>query len=191
MPLERRLARDAEQLWRAPVFEIYGSSEAGMIALRRSAAEEAWELCPGVELSERRGEFWVGGGHILEPQRIADELAPRDARHFVLRGRKANLVKIAGKRSSLDALNAALLRIDGVHDGVFYLRDGAARLGALVVAPGRSARALRTALRQHLDPAFLPRPLYLVPTLPRSENGKLTRQALLELVATLETETTQ
>ena len=99
-------------------------------------------------------------------------------------------MKIAGKRTSLEALNAALARIEGVQDGAFYLRDGAARLGALVVAPGRSARALRAALRQHIDPAFLPRPLHLVAALPRNENGKLTRQALLELVASLEAETT-
>jgi acyl-coenzyme A synthetase/AMP-(fatty) acid ligase len=58
------------------------------------------------------------------------------------------------------------------------------------VAPGKSARALRAALRRHIDPAFLPRPLHLVEALPRSENGKLTRQALLDLVAALEAEAT-
>jgi acyl-coenzyme A synthetase/AMP-(fatty) acid ligase len=186
MPLDPQLAKDAERLWGAPVFEIYGSSEAGMIAMRRSAVDDAWELCPGVEMIEDV----VQGGHILKPQRLADEIKRHDARHFTLVGRKANLVKIAGKRTSLEALNAALARVEGVQDGVFYQRDGADRLGALVVAPGRSARALRAALRQHIDAAFLPRPLHLVAALPRNENGKLTREALLELVASLETETT-
>jgi acyl-coenzyme A synthetase/AMP-(fatty) acid ligase len=190
MPLDPQLAKDAERLWGAPVFEIYGSSEAGMIAMRRSALEDAWELCPGVELTENGEHFSVQGGHILRPQRIADELRRQDARRFTLHGRKASLVKIAGKRTSLEALNAALGRVEGVQDGVFYQRDGAARLGALVVAPGRSARTLRAALREHIDPAFLPRPLHLVAALPRNENGKLTREALLELVASLETETT-
>jgi len=69
---------------------------------------------------------------------------------------------------------------------VFYLRDGAARVGALVVAPDLTPRALRAALRRHLDPAFLPRPLHFVAALPRSENGKLARDALLELVDSLE-----
>jgi len=188
MPLDPRLARDAERLWNAPIFEIYGSSEAGMIAMRRSASDDAWQLCPGVVLSEREGAFSVQGGHILEPQLVADELTRRDARHFTLHGRKASLVKIAGKRTSLEALNAALARIEGVQDGVFYLNEGATRLGALVVAPGRSVPALRAALRQHVDPAFLPRPLHLVAALPRNENGKLTRQALVEFVAALETE---
>lgn len=157
-----------------------------MIATRRTAQDEAWELCPGVSLTERAGEFFVQGGHILEPQRIADELRPRDERRFTLHGRKASLVKIAGKRTSLEALNAALARIDGVQDGVFYLREGAERLGALVVAPHLGQRALRAALRRHIDPAFLPRPLHLVAALPRNESGKLTRQQLLELVDSLE-----
>lgn len=190
MPLDPELAHAGEELWRSPIYEIYGSSEAGMIATRRTAADEAWELCPDVNLGERDAEFWVHGGHIVEPQRIADELRPRDARRFTLHGRKTNLVKIAGKRTSLEALNAVLARIDGVHDGVFYQREGAARLGALVVAPGCSARALRAALRNHIDPAFLPRPLHLVAALPRNENGKLTRAALLELIASLEAEAT-
>jgi acyl-coenzyme A synthetase/AMP-(fatty) acid ligase len=186
MPLDRSLARTAERLWKAPVLEIYGSSEAGMIAMRRTASDEAWTLCPGVALAEREGEFWVQGGHILEPQRIADRLKRRGEREFTLHGRKSNLVKIAGKRTSLEALNAALARIEGVRDGVFYLNEGASRLGALVVAPGRSARALRAELRRHIDPAFLPRPLHLVDALPRNENGKLTRAAIAELVASLE-----
>jgi len=186
MPLDPQLAQDAEKLWGAPVFEIYGSSEAGMIATRRTALEETWELCPGVQLAERAGEFSVHGGHILHPQRIADELRVRDERRFTLHGRKANVVKIAGKRTSIEALNAAVLRVEGVRDGVFYLRDGAERVGALVVAPGVSPRALRAALRRHIDPAFLPRPLHFVAALPRSENGKLTRAALLELVDSLE-----
>jgi acyl-coenzyme A synthetase/AMP-(fatty) acid ligase len=186
MPLDRSLARAAERLWNAPVLEIYGSSEAGMIAMRRTASDEAWALCHGVALTEREGEFWVQGGHILEPQRIADRLKRRGEREFTLHGRKSNLVKIAGKRTSLEALNAALARIEGVRDGVFYLNEGASRLGALVVAPGRSARALRAELRRHIDPAFLPRPLHLVDALPRNENGKLTRAAIAELVASLE-----
>lgn len=190
MPLDPELSRAGEELWRSPIYEIYGSSEAGMIATRRTATDEAWELCPGVNLSERDAEFWVHGGHILEPQRIADELKPRDARRFTLHGRKTNLVKIAGKRTSLEALNAVFARIEGVQDGVFYQREGATRLGALVVAPGCNARALRAALRNHIDPAFLPRPLHLVAALPRNENGKLTRAALLELVASLEAEAT-
>jgi acyl-coenzyme A synthetase/AMP-(fatty) acid ligase len=38
------------------------------------------------------------------------------------------------------------------------------------------------ALRRSIDPVFLPRPLYLVEALPRSDTSKLSREALLELL---------
>jgi len=38
-----------------------------------------------------------------------------------------------------------------------------------------------SALRERIDAAFLPRPLYLVDALPRNATGKITRDALLEL----------
>lgn len=189
MPLDAELAKEAERLWNAPVFEFYGSTEAGVLALRRPASGPAWELFPGVNFAERGGELWVEGGHIAAPQPVEDEIERRGARDFILHGRKSGLLKIAGKRTSLDALNAALGRIEGVRDGAFYLRADGNRVGALAVAPGLGVRALRAALRRHIDPAFLPRPLHLIEALPRSENGKLAQAALLDLVASLENET--
>jgi acyl-coenzyme A synthetase/AMP-(fatty) acid ligase len=41
------------------------------------------------------------------------------------------------------------------------------------------------ALRQRIDPAFLPRPLCFVESLPRNETGKLPRVSLDDLVARL------
>jgi acyl-coenzyme A synthetase/AMP-(fatty) acid ligase len=97
----------------------------------------------------------------------------------VLLSREADMVNIAGKRSSLAYLTQVLLRVPGVVDGAFFVpeeppNNGAvARLAAAVVAPGHSASTLTAALREHLDPVFLPRPLLLVPALPRSDTSKL------------------
>jgi acyl-coenzyme A synthetase/AMP-(fatty) acid ligase len=41
------------------------------------------------------------------------------------------------------------------------------------------------ALRQRIDPAFLPRPLCLVESLPRNETGKLARATVDKLVIRL------
>jgi acyl-coenzyme A synthetase/AMP-(fatty) acid ligase len=49
------------------------------------------------------------------------------------------------------------------------------------VAPGLSKAEILRALRRQIDPAFLPRPLILVQTLPRNRLGKLPRAALLQL----------
>jgi acyl-coenzyme A synthetase/AMP-(fatty) acid ligase len=109
----------------------------------------------------------------------------------LLLGREADMVNIAGKRSSLAYLTQVLLRVPGVADGAFFVPeepvDGAdiTRLAAAVVAPNQSPSAVMTALREHLDPVFLPRPLLLVPALPRSETSKL---PVTELRALLHTE---
>ena len=72
-----------------------------------------------------------------------------------------------------------------MRDGVFFLpeADGAdeQRLAALVVAPRLEPEAILRALRERIDPAFLPRPLLIVDALPRNATGKLEREGLLAL----------
>jgi 3-hydroxymyristoyl/3-hydroxydecanoyl-(acyl carrier protein) dehydratase len=53
-----------------------------------------------------------------------------------------------------------------------------------VVAPALSREALLQALRQRIDPVFLPRPLVFVDALPRNTTGKLPREALARLLRT-------
>jgi acyl-coenzyme A synthetase/AMP-(fatty) acid ligase len=158
-----------------------------MIALRRTAQDETWRLVPGLRFSERDGTLWVQGNHVRKPQPVLDRVTQLDAERFTLQGRKADVVKIAGKRTSLEALNAALLAVEGVRDGVFFVPDEPAggRLVAFAVAPGLSAGGIRAALRQRIDAAFLPRPLHLVAELPRGDSGKIPRRALAELAAAL------
>ncbi|NWF74513.1 MAG: beta-hydroxyacyl-ACP dehydratase, partial [Nitrospirae bacterium] len=74
----------------------------------------------------------------------------------------------------------------------FFLPDdtetSVTRLTAVVVAPGKDAGHILSALRTVIDPVFLPRPLHVVPHLPRNETGKLTREALLGLMQGLQKE---
>jgi acyl-coenzyme A synthetase/AMP-(fatty) acid ligase len=118
---------------------------------------------------------------------LADVIELRGHTRFLLHGRTADLVNIAGKRTSLAHLNYHLNSIAGVRDGVFVVPEQAggavARLTAYVVAPGLTSEALLLALRQRVDAAFLPRPLHFVETLPRNETGKLPQLALSQIAA--------
>jgi 3-hydroxymyristoyl/3-hydroxydecanoyl-(acyl carrier protein) dehydratase len=126
---------------------------------------------------------------------MGDAIELLDDTRFRLHGRKADLINIAGKRSSLAYLNHQLTSIPGVVDGVFFMPDDApaaphvhggtavTRLVALVVAPGLGAADVLRALHERVDAAFLPRPLLLVDALPRNETGKLPRDVLAALVA--------
>lgn len=189
-PLSQELALEAEQRFRAPLLEIYGSTESGQLATRRTARDEAWRLWPGVCLTIEEGRAWARGGHLEQPTPMCDELEPLDAERFLLRGRLGDLVNIAGKRSSLAYLTHQLNSIEGVEDGVFFFPDephasegGITRVAAAVVAPGLDATRLTEALRRRIDPVFLPRPLLFVERLPRNSTGKLPREAMRSLAA--------
>jgi acyl-coenzyme A synthetase/AMP-(fatty) acid ligase len=205
-PLAEKLASEAEARLHAPLVEIYGSTETGQIATRRTAKGATWTLFDDIRLEARPGAndgtddsptMWAAGGHVEVPVPMGDALELLDAHRFLLHGRKADLINIAGKRTSLSYLNHQLNAIDGVIDGVFFMPDDSAhahtgregiepvtRLVALVVAPTLDATRLQRALRERIDAAFMPRPLVFVDSLPRNETGKLPHDVLAALVAT-------
>jgi acyl-coenzyme A synthetase/AMP-(fatty) acid ligase len=187
-PLPQELAREAERRFGAPLLEIYGATETGQIAIRHTARHVPFTLLPGVRLRADNGQTYAYGGHVEQMTALCDVLEPDGDTRFVLHGRTADLVNIAGKRSSFGYLNAQLNAIPGVQDGVFFLREsdhggitGIPRLAAAVVAPTLSAATLMRQLRRRIDPVFLPRPLVLVERLPRNATGKLPQQSLQAL----------
>ena len=182
-PLSRTLAIQAERSFAAPLVEIYGCSEAGQLATRRTAQRVEWRCMDGIELRQAAGETFACGATITGDIALGDVIELTGERQFHLLGRNADLVNIGGKRTSLAHLNYHLNSIEGVEDGVFVMPDdtddGIARLIALVVAPRLTAAAIMAALRSRIDPVFLPRPLRLLDALPRNAVGKLTREAAL------------
>lgn len=188
-PLSAQLAQDIEARCHAPLMEIYGSTETGQIASRRSAQTVEWQLLPGIKLIVEGDRVRACGAHIETSIAMSDMIEPITDEHFLLHGRIADLVNIAGKRHSLASLNHLLNTIPGVVDGAFYMPDETGddqitRLAACVVAPGMDAAHLLAALREHIDPVFLPRPLLFVDALPRNRTGKLPRAVLQALFQT-------
>ena len=183
-PLSPQLAAQAEARFGAPLYEIYGCTESGGIASRRTAETGEWRAMKDVTLRADSKGTWVRGGHVEIEVLLADVIELRGHGRFLLHGRTADLVNIAGKRTSLAHLNYHLNSIEGVRDGTFVVpeQEGetVTRLTAYVVAPGLSGEDLMNALRQRIDAAFLPRPLHFVDALPRNEVGKLPRQSLAE-----------
>jgi acyl-coenzyme A synthetase/AMP-(fatty) acid ligase len=167
------------------VREVFGATECGSIASRRTTAGPEWAAYPGVSIDFDEDGAVVTAAQ-MAPVRLADVLE-RAAGGFRLLGRRTDLVKLGGRRASLTGLNQVLLGIDGVEDGAFVVPDdldarSTARLVAVVVAPGRSGASILAALRGLVDPVFLPRRVVHVERLPRNELGKLPRLALLDVV---------
>ena len=185
-PLSTSLATKAESCFRAPLIEIYGCTEAGQMATRRTVQGEHWHCLDGVVLNARNGGTWASGSSVEGRVLLQDVVEQTGGGQFRLLGRSADLVDVAGKRTSLAHLNHHLMMIEGVEDAAFVMqepdRGRVARLAALVVAPELGADAIRRALRERIDAAFLPRPLVLVDSLPRNALGKLPRDTLLKLL---------
>jgi acyl-coenzyme A synthetase/AMP-(fatty) acid ligase len=181
-PLSRQLAAEAAQSFQARLAEIYGCSEAGQLAIRNPVETEEWRCLDTIRLRQDASGTWVSQTASPEEVILNDVLELRGPDRFLLHGRLKDLVNIAGKRTSLAHLNHHLNSINGVADGVFVMPEEGTgpttRLAAYVVAPRLSPEAIMAALRQRLDPAFLPRPLVMVDRLPRDLVGKLPHDAV-------------
>jgi acyl-coenzyme A synthetase/AMP-(fatty) acid ligase len=187
-PLSAALAQQAEQRLGAPMVEIYGCTETGQLASRRTVEGPNWNPLPGVSLQQEEGFTYALGGNNGTRQPLGDVIEIHADGRFSLHGRNADMVNIAGKRTSIAYLNHQLMDIEGVKDGCFFMPDeisvdGITRLAAFVVAPTLDDKKLRAALRARVDPIFLPRPLVFLDRLPRNPTGKLLRVDLQSLYA--------
>ena len=156
------------------------------MAVRQTAKSDRWEKFDKLnfEIAES-GEVKVTAAHLNAPVILEDAIKMHNADHFSLRGRVSDQVKVAGKRGSLHEVNAVLATFDGLIDGTVIFPEQSKtvpRLVALVVLrDGVDKKSLTKHFRQHLDPAFVPRPILLVDELPREESGKLAKAKVLDL----------
>lgn len=183
-PLSLELAQATEQQLKTNLYEIYGCSEAGVVATRNTTQSTDWSLLEDYKLSNKLTGACLTTP-ISEEILLADKIEVIDAKSFHLLGRQSDLIKIAGKRGSLNDLKIKLCSIEGVNDAVFFMPDEKpnekARLAAFVVAPDLSIKEINALLSAQIDNAFMPRPLIKVKNLPYNETGKLLRKKLLNL----------
>lgn len=186
-PLPQSLASEAERVFRAPLVEVFGSTETCVIAHRRTALEERWTLYPGLGLAPVSEGTEVHAPYFDGPVLLHDHVEMSGDSSFQVRGRSQDIIDIAGKRASLGDITTRLQAIPGVRDAAVLQSVESGALGvqrilAFVVAPGVDDATIINALRESLDPVFLPRRLIRLDSLPRNDTGKLRRDALLALL---------
>lgn len=189
-PLVPDAARAVEQVFSAEVFDMYGCSEAGLLAFRRVAQQPEWQFFDAFRVTQNGARTCIDANHLPETVVLADLLEFLEDGRFILKGRDTDLIKIGGKRASLAELTNRLLAIEGVQDAVVFelsaaSQDSEIRLSALVVAPTRTPKEIRMVLADVVDPVFLPRPIRCVDALPRSSTGKLRKVELEKIVGDL------
>ncbi|MDR2031674.1 MAG: AMP-binding protein [Azoarcus sp.] len=205
-PLAAEVAARSEAFLQAPVFEIYGSTEAGASAFRRGSAP--WQAMPGVrfQVEESTSRLLIHSPLLSEAEResgfLSGDLARIDEHGLTLLGRVDCVVKIGEKRISLTQVEEALARLPGVERAravpLPHAREsGRLILGAvLVLTPEGRARlaaekktrfdaSLRDGLRAWLDPLAWPRRWRYVEAFPCNEMGKTLRRDLERLFVPL------
>jgi acyl-coenzyme A synthetase/AMP-(fatty) acid ligase len=186
-PLAASLAARIESLLDSRVYEVYGTTETGALATRRTLDGPAWSWLDGVEARER-----ADGRVDVRFEPFPDELTLPDKielceNGFRLLGPAPDLVKVAGKRASLAALNRHLRSIPGVEAGVFLSVadpiDTFGRPMAVVVAPTLSREDILKGLQGRMDPLFLPRRIIMAADLPLDRTGQPCRETLAAMFA--------
>jgi acyl-coenzyme A synthetase/AMP-(fatty) acid ligase len=188
-PLPADAAREAAAIFGIVPTEIFGSTEAGVIAWRRGFEDPPlWQPLPSVEVAaDDDGILRLLSPHATardwceQPDRVS--FAP-DGR-FRLEGRVDRVVKIEGKRVSLQKLEREIAALRWVTEAaVVALGGNRAYLGAVVklsdagvvelarLGKFRFERMIRHELSSLEDAAVLPRRWRFVDLMPMDGLGK-------------------
>ncbi len=184
-PMPTALAERLEARSDLAVMEIYGSTETGSLAGRRTVQGPEWTPMNGFELAPGKGDAWIATApHLAGPEALADALEMLQDGRIRLLGRLGEMVTVAGKRNNLGALNAALAEAPGVESGCYLVLHNAAgsetQLGIAVVPsashgdPAELKRSIRQHMRSFVDPVFIPRHIVLTDQISRDATGKIT-----------------
>ena len=177
-----------------PVTEIFGSTETGGIATRRSPVEGTWHPLAPVDWTIQADDRLCVRSDFLSPKLprdrngffVTSDCVERalDGR-FTLRGRADSIVKIGGKRVDMAAVQAALKQIPGVRDAmVLSVPVGGTRQNELaaVVATDLSATSLRRELTHRVENYAIPKRIAVVEAVPITPTGKYDRGRIEKII---------
>ena len=199
-PLPDDAVPDCRRLFGQAPLEVYGSSETGGVAWRQrnAGAPATWTALPGIEWqADDAGTLRIRSRHLPDPTawfESADRVR-LTTEGFELLGRADRIVKIEGKRVSLQTIETVLRASGWIDDLRVFVIDASAREQLAVVAQlneagwaehdaqGKAAfaQALRARIEPHLERIALPRRWRFVSQLPVNTQGKVTVAALTRL----------
>ncbi len=188
-PLPAASSIEATGIFGCTPTEIFGSTEAGVIAWRRGAAEPVlWQPFPSVEVAAREdGVLMLRSPHASDHDwsEQADRISFAADGRFRLDGRVDRIFKIEGKRVSLQKLEREIAALRWVNEAAVVVLGGSrTSLGAVVklsatgiaehqrLGKFRFERMLRRELSSTEDIAVLPRRWRFVDLMPMDGLGK-------------------
>jgi len=172
------------------------------MAWRRTIESEQWTVLDDISLdldSNQNNTVQIHTTRSIQIFPFNDIVVLIDNKHFLLKGRKEDLINQGGKRTSLAFLNHHLQSYDELTDACYYQDDSQeeSRLIAFVVlrtafsTPNstksknkeqrQKSRQIKDYLKNKIEAVFLPKKIIYISELPRNATGKLPLSQLKNL----------
>ncbi|WP_297208042.1 AMP-binding protein [uncultured Brachyspira sp.] len=187
--LEKKVNDLAKDVFGVDVTEIYGSTEAGAMAYRRRSENELWTRLSVVELKvDEQGSIECCSGYTGDNVwiHVGDVVNMKNENEFELIGREDSIVKIEGKRISVQQIDRQILQDKHFKDSytIYCKSDKREYIASFIVLSNneRNAEHMKRYVIEYLKGYFenvvLPKKIYFVESIPRTEIGKIDRKAL-------------
>ncbi|MEP4888963.1 MAG: AMP-binding protein [Aliiglaciecola sp.] len=199
-PLKKADALRMSKLLDAPLLEIYGSSETGVIAWRSQSdndGEAHWQRLPHVifEIDEQEQVKVCSAFVDKSSPYLNDKLNIYADGSFELKGRSDQIVKIEGKRVSLNAIESVLIAHNWVFEAkafslvrkrtevaVVLTLTKVGEVQLMQMGRAKVIKTLRNLLLSNFETIVIPRRWRFVDTMPYNQQGKVTMASLHALM---------
>lgn len=169
--------------------EIYGSTEAGAMAYRRRSENEFWTRLNIVKLiADENGSIECCSGYTGDDVwiHVGDVVNMKNENEFELIGREDSIVKIEGKRISVQQIDRQILIDKHFKDSytIYCKSDKREYSVSFIVLNDKNAnhddmkKYITDYLKDYFETVVIPKKIYFVDAVPRNEIGKIDRKAL-------------
>ncbi|EKV56043.1 AMP-binding protein [Brachyspira hampsonii] len=187
--LEEKINDLCKDVFGSDVTEIYGSTEAGAIGYRRRSENKLWTRLSVVKIKvDENGSIECCSGYTGDDVwiHVGDVVNMKNDDEFELLGREDSIVKIEGKRISVQQIDRQILMDKHFKDSyTIYCKSDKREYIASFIVMNNKNRNLEDMkkyviyyLKDYFETIVLPKKIYFVDSIPRNEIGKIDREAL-------------
>lgn len=169
--------------------EIYGSTEGGGMAYRKRSEKDLWTRLKIVKLKvNENGSLFCSSGYTGEGfwVHVGDVVDMKNEDEFELLGREDSIVKIEGKRISVQQIDRQILEDKNFKDSytIYCKSENREYVASFIVLSDADAneedmrKYLKDYLKGYFDKIVIPKKIYFTEIIPRTEMGKIDRKQL-------------
>ena len=177
------------EVFNTDAIEIYGSTEGGGMAYRKRSEKDLWTRLKIVKLKvNENGSLFCSSGYTGEGfwVHVGDVVDMKNEDEFELLGREDSIVKIEGKRISVQQIDRQILEDKNFKDSytIYCKSDKREYVASFIVLSDADAneedmkKYLKDYLKGYFEKIVIPKKIYFTDSIPRNEMGKIDRKRL-------------